>query len=72
IPVIVSTPVYADFSDKASVKIVGGDILKYSSKCLIELRINPNGTRTAVLAKHRSIPEKEINFTIREKGFEEA
>ena len=72
IPVIVSTPVYADFSDKTSVKIVGGDILKYSSKCLIELRINPNGTRTAVLAKHRSIPEKEINFTIREKGFEEA
>ena len=72
IPVIVSTPVYADFSDRTKTKIVGGDILKYSSKCLLELRINPNGTRTAALIKHRSIPQKEITFKIREKGFEEA
>lgn len=72
IPVIVTTPVYADFTDKTRIKMVGGDILKYSSKCLIELKTNPNGTRTAILMKHRSIPEKEITFVIREKGFEEA
>ena len=71
-PVIVSTPVYADFSDKTSVKIVGGDILKYSSKCLIELRTNQNGTRTAALIKHRSIPERYVTFKIKESGFEEA
>ncbi len=72
IPVIVTTPVYSDFSDKTKTKMVGGDILRYSSKCLIELRINGNGTRTAVLVKHRSLPEKEVTFVIREKGFEEA
>ena len=72
IPVVVTTPVYADFSDRTRIKIVGGDILKYSSKCLLELRINPNGTRTAILTKHRSLPGKEITFKIREKGFEEA
>ena len=72
IPVVVTTPVYADFMDKTKVKMVGGDILKYSSKCLIELRINGNGTRTAILAKHRSIPQSEIVFRITEKGFEEA
>ncbi|MEK6837930.1 MAG: DNA repair and recombination protein RadB [Nanoarchaeota archaeon] len=71
IPVVVTTPVYADFSDKTKIKMVGGDILKYSSKCLIELKINGNSTRTAVLAKHRSIPGKEVTFRIKEKGFEE-
>ncbi len=71
IPVVVTTPVYADFADKTKIKMVGGDILKYSSKCLIELRINPNGTRTAAITKHRSIPNKEITFKIKEEGFEE-
>ncbi len=71
IPVVVTTPVYADFADKTKIKMVGGDILKYSCKCLIELRINPNGTRTAAVTKHRSIPNKEITFRITEKGFEE-
>ncbi|MBI2145237.1 DNA repair and recombination protein RadB [Candidatus Woesearchaeota archaeon] len=72
IPVIVTTPVYADFADKTKIKMIGGDILKYSSKCLIELRINGNGTRTASLVKHRSIPQREITFKIKEMGFEEA
>lgn len=72
IPVVVTTPVYADFADRTSVKMVGGDILKYSSKCLIELRINGNGTRTATLVKHRSIPQRGATFRIVEKGFEEA
>lgn len=71
IPVVVTTPVYADFADKTKIKMVGGDILKYSSKCLIELRINPNGTRTASVTKHRSIPNKEATFKIKKEGFEE-
>lgn len=71
IPVIVTTPVYADFADKTKIKMIGGDILKYSSKCLIELRINGNGTRTAMLTKHRSIPNTDISFRIKEEGFEE-
>ncbi len=72
IPVVVTTPVYSDFTDRTKVKMVGGDILKYSSKCLIELMINGNGTRTAILRKHRSLPEKEITFRIAGKGFEES
>lgn len=69
IPVLVTNQVYADFEKKDKVKIVGGDILKYSSKCLIELQITPAGNRRAVLIKHRSIPsEREILFKIVEGG----
>ena len=45
--------------DKES-KMVGGDILKYWSKCLIEM-INENGKKTAYLRKHRSLPEKKFD-----------
>ena len=72
IPIIIATPVYADFTDKTKSRIVGGDILTYSSKCLISLTTNPNGTRTAAITKHRSLPNRAVNFTIVQKGFEEA
>ena len=69
IPVLITNQVYADFDDKDKVNIVGGDILKYGSKCLIELQITPNGNRRWILRKHRSIPEeKEILFKIVEGG----
>ncbi len=69
IPVLITNQVYADFDDKNKVNIVGGDILKYGSKCLIELQITPNGNRRVVLRKHRSIrEEKEILFKIVEGG----
>jgi len=69
IPVIVTNQVYADFDDKDKIHIVGGDILKYGSKCLLELQITPNGNRRAILRKHRSIAdEKEILFKIVEGG----
>lgn len=68
IPVIVTNQVYADFEEKDKVKMVGGDLLKYASKCLIELRRH-NGERKAILQKHRSIEEdKEISFKIIDKG----
>ena len=69
IPVLVTNQVYSDFDDKDKVNIVGGDILKYGSKCLIELQITPNSNRRAILRKHRSIrAEKEIIFKIVEGG----
>lgn len=69
IPVLVTNQVYADFERKNKVNIVGGDILKYSSKCLIELQMTPSGNRRVVLRKHRSIQsEKEILFKIVEGG----
>ena len=69
VPVLITNQVYADFDDKNKVNIVGGDILKYGSKCLIELQITPNGNRRLILKKHRSIqPEKELLFKIVEGG----
>jgi len=69
IPVLITNQVYADFDNKDNVKIVGGDLLKYGSKCLIELQITPSGNRRAILRKHRSIAEeKEIVFKIVEGG----
>ena len=38
IPVIVTNQVYSSFDDKDKVNMVGGDILKYSSKTLVELK----------------------------------
>jgi len=75
IPVIVTNQVYSEFlSDEEfragkerSVNMVGGDILKYWSKCIIELK-NERGKRKALLRKHRSLPEKELQFEIIEAG----
>jgi len=69
IPVIVTNQVYANFEDKSRINIVGGDLLKYGSKCLIELQITPSNNRRAILKKHRSIGEEnEITFKIVEGG----
>jgi DNA repair protein RadB len=70
VPIIITNQVYADF-ESDEIKMVGGDLLKYSSKCLIELKIKDDGTRDAILRKHRSIPEgKSIQFKIVEKGLD--
>lgn len=68
IPVFLTNQVYSDFEQRDAVKMVGGDILRYSSKCLLELQKGSN-SRVLVIRKHRSQPEKEIGFKIEEKGF---
>lgn len=71
IPVLITNQVYADFENKDQIKMVGGDILKNTSKCLVELQ-KDDDYRKAIVTKHRSIREdKEIKFTIEEQGFEE-
>ncbi|MBU0459330.1 MAG: DNA repair and recombination protein RadB [Nanoarchaeota archaeon] len=71
IPVLITNQVYADFKNKDKVKMVGGDLLKYGSKCLIEL-MNLSNSRGLVLRKHRHLPEgMECNFKIIQKGIEE-
>ena len=71
IPVITTTQVYADFENKDQVKLVGGNIIKNISKCLIELKKSgPN--RIALIKKHRSIEEgKKIMFRIVDEGITE-
>lgn len=71
IPVIMTNQVYSDFGKKDAVKMVGGDLLKYGSKCLIELQ-KGEGVRALLLRKHRSLQrEKEFVFRIVEGGLEE-
>lgn len=64
IPVIVTNQVY---NWEKNTKMVGGDILSYWSKCLIEL-VNEGGKRAAFLRKHRSLPEKKLDFVIVNEG----
>ena len=71
VPVLLTNQVYASFEDKDKVMMVGGDLFKYGSKCLIELKSLAN-QRMAVLRKHRSIAEgKRAIFRIVDKGIED-
>jgi DNA repair protein RadB len=73
IPVVVTNQVYSQFVRDENEKMekqfsmVGGDLLKYWSKCIMELQ-NYRGKRTLVLRKHRSMPEKELDFEITNDG----
>ncbi|OIO81645.1 DNA repair and recombination protein RadB [Candidatus Pacearchaeota archaeon CG1_02_32_132] len=64
IPVLVTNQVY---SWDGQIEMVGGDILKYWSKCLIEI-VNDKGRRTMHLRKHRSLEEKNLTFQIWDGG----
>jgi len=75
IPVLITNQVYKNFQTEeewksgkeAETSIVGGDLFKYWSKCIIELK-NERGKRKSILIKHRSMPEKELSFEIKDKG----
>lgn len=73
IPVIITNQVYSSFikdeqpSKEKQISMVGGDLLTYWSKCLVELR-QSNGRRKLTLKKHRSLPEKELVFEITNTG----
>lgn len=75
IPVLITNQVYLEFLSEEEFKkgverntnIVGGDLFKYWSKCIIELK-SDNGKRRAVLLKHRNMPQKEIGFIIKNEG----
>jgi len=75
LPVIITNQVYSKYLTreerekglKAEMNIIGGDLFKYWSKCIIELK-NENQKKKAILLKHRSLPQKEFNFEIRNKG----
>jgi len=75
IPIIITNQVYSEFLSEEDLRkgvekqtnIVGGDLFKYWSKCIIELK-NDHGKRKAILIKHRSLPEKELSFEIKNLG----
>ena len=75
IPILITNQVYHDFLSeedwkkgiKPEANIVGGDLFKYWSKTIIELK-NDGQKRKAILLKHRSMPRKELNFEIKNEG----
>ena len=75
IPILVTNQVYLGFLSEEDwkkgvtreINFVGGDLFKYWSKTIIELRQEGN-RRKAVLLKHRSMPVKEMSFEIKNKG----
>lgn len=69
IPVLLTNQVYSSFNDGESLKLVGGDIMKYGSKCLLELKKVRGNIRLILVRKHRSMPEdKEFLFEIVNEG----
>lgn len=78
IPILVTNQVYSEFLSREDfeagkerrVVMVAGDILRYWSKCIIELQNVGQGKKRAILRKHRSLPEKDFIFSITNKGIE--
>jgi len=75
IPVLITNQVYNQFVKMEEFKngfeketsLVGGDLLQYWSKCIIELK-KDGSRRKAILLKHRNLAEREFNFAIRNEG----
>ena len=71
IPVLITNQVYTSF-DEDKLEIVGRDVPRYWSKCLVKLSQNGENTRTAEIAKHRSLPSgKKVQFKITDDGLVE-
>ena len=69
IPVLVTTQVYSLFDEREKIGLSGGDLMRYGSKCLIELQSLKSGRRRAIIRKHRHLPEeKEAFFEIVNEG----
>ncbi len=71
LPVFATNQVYSSFDKRDNIRMVGGDILAYWSKCLIRLE-KVDGIRKAEIMKHRSIAEgKSVWFEIVNEGIQE-
>lgn len=71
IPVLITNQVYSKVETEG-VKMVGGELLKYGSKCLVELQTFHGKKRKATLRKHRAIESgKEKVFEIVHEGIKE-
>lgn len=69
IAVIITNHIYSIFDEENTIEPVGGTILKYWSKIIVELEKNDNGDRFAVLKRHKSKPDgAKVKFEIINKG----
>ncbi|MFB6204891.1 MAG: DNA repair and recombination protein RadB [Candidatus Nanohaloarchaea archaeon] len=70
IPVLITNQVYTSF-DEDDLELVGRDVPKYWSKCLLRVS-GDSGVRKITVDKHRSIPEgRSTQFEITDNGLEE-
>lgn len=68
IPVLVTNQVYTSF-DEDEIELVGRDVPRYWSKCLLKLSDHDRGVRKAEIEKHRSLPEgRSEKFSIKDEG----
>lgn len=72
IAVVVTNHIYSVFEGDGMIEPVGGTILKYWSKIMVEIaRVNGSGERFAILKRHRSRPEGlRARFRIVDNGLE--
>ena len=71
VPVIITNQVYTVNSNE--IELSGRDVVKYWSKCLVELKKVDDNKRLVILRKHRSLPEgKKAEFEITGTGINKA
>lgn len=68
IPIIITNQIYDDLKTKDNVKMIGGQILKIRSNCIMELK-NYKAFKKVIMKKPAN--EKELLFKIEEKGISE-
>lgn len=70
IPVLITNQVYSSF-DGDDIELVGRDVPRYWSKCLLKLSTMDTAIREMEIEKHRSMPEgKSAQFKITDEGLE--
>jgi DNA repair protein RadB len=68
IPVLMTNQVYSD-PEAGTTRMIGGDILKYASKTIVELKSLASAKREAIIRKHRSLPQgRKVMFEIKQEG----
>lgn len=68
VPVVITSQVYTDITTGA-LEFLGGHAMHHNAKTIIRLDLRGNGVRTAVIIKHRSLPEgRSAQFRITADG----
>lgn len=68
VPVIITSQVYSNLAT-GGIEFLGGHALHHNAKTIIRLDKRSSGRRTAVIMKHRSLPEgRAVNYRIVETG----
>lgn len=68
VPVLISSQVYSNLQT-GTVEFLGGHAMHHNAKTILRLDKKNNGVRTAVIIKHRSLPEgRTANYRITSAG----